>query len=199
MSEPGHRRWIPGQVAHRGEGPRRRHLEGRRGRQAGTDRNIAGDYSLPTPQFVFRLHQRPRRPFHILEPALPSRRGPGSSHLLQVKFAFRVELVAVDPHGRALGRSEGDPHGVVNRHGQHEAIVVVGVFADQVHAPWRSHKLGRSGPEALLEGRFRGTTGISIAHEQLRGEGVRSMPRQAVKLRRIPAKPLEGTVPAYRC
>jgi len=39
------------------------------------------------------------------------------------------------PYAPISTRTQRDPDGAVNRHRQHKAAIVVGVFANQIHAP----------------------------------------------------------------
>jgi len=60
-----------------------------------------------------------------------------------------VELQGVQPHLPVGASREGGDHRAVDGHGQHKALIVVGVLADEVHSPWRfSQPLGLSGEAA---------------------------------------------------
>jgi hypothetical protein len=46
------------------------------------------------------------------------------------------------PHGTIVARRTADHRLVIDGAGQHEAVVIVGMFADQVDAAWRLNNMG---------------------------------------------------------
>ena len=62
-------------------------------------------------------------------------------------------------HLTVIARSGGDPGVAVDGHRQHEAIVVIGVFADQVDPAGRAREHRRRGAVALGEGTHDGERG----------------------------------------
>jgi len=57
----------------------------------------------------------------------------------QVEGVFGVEIQRMDAHLSVLTRAQCDVHGTIYRHGQHEAIVVVCMLADEVDSSRRTH------------------------------------------------------------
>ena len=65
----------------------------------------------------------------------------------------RAVWIALRPRDDATvaSRTECDPDPAVDRHREHEAIVVVGVVADEVHATGGAREERRIAPEAAAE------------------------------------------------
>jgi len=72
--------------------------------------------------------------------------------LVDRKLIPGVELGAVDPDDAIGARPRRDEGGTIDGDGQHEALVVVGVLTDQVHAPGGAHNKRRGRAEARHEG-----------------------------------------------
>ena len=128
---------------------------GRRG-QAGVRRESRGDDAAQAGQRQAGLLERPGGPDDVVEPR--GGLGAGGVEVEAVPFA-EVETAELD--SAIVGRHVGDPDLEVDGRRHHEAVVVVGVLADQVHAPRGSNdadvvaaarRLGLGGDERLDQG-----------------------------------------------
>ena len=61
---------------------------------------------------------------------------------IEVRAFLEVERVGYNP--LVVSRAKRDPHRTVDRHRQHEAVVVVGVVADEIDAARRAREVVRS-------------------------------------------------------
>ena len=113
-----------------------RHLQRRRGRQSGALRHIAGDRQIRARQLqaVRRevLAKRAHRAAHIVAPLL--RRVVRDVAVEVDLVGLAVQVGGDDPQPPVRAPPHRDDGAVVDRAGQHEAVVVVGVLADQVDA-----------------------------------------------------------------
>ena len=82
------------------------------------------------------IRQRPCRAHRVVEPALSPRWEIGQAELPGVSGIGTVKDDAV-----VICSHEADPDLAIDGGGQHEPVVHVGVFADQVHAAGRAHEL----------------------------------------------------------
>jgi hypothetical protein len=62
-----------------------------------------------------------------------------------------LQIERVHPHRAVSARPQRNPRSAVDSQRQHEAVVVVGVFADQVDTPRRARHKGRVGVEMVTE------------------------------------------------
>ena len=58
------------------------------------------------------------------------------AHGAQIDLGDVVEIEGVDPNKAVATRSQGNPGGAIDGHRQNEAIVVVGMLADEVNPSW---------------------------------------------------------------
>ena len=155
-----HRAGIPRDSAHRGEGPRHRHLERGARRQAGADRHVAGNDSLPCQRVQPLLLQGPRDTMQILDP-------PAAMSIVaddEARVLGKIERVYDDaPIGSDPGR---DPDLSIDCHWKNEPLVVIGVIADEVHASGRASADGRHAAQPVLELAEHART-QDVAHDRL--------------------------------
>jgi len=134
----------PGRFEHRaGEGQGKRHLEGGGRGEAGANRNLRRDHALEAadlhPLVPKRTDQRAREPLDPGRARLVERANRDDGRARLVERANRDEAFAPLPD---------DVGGELERHRQHEAVVVVRVLADQVRAPGRAERLLRARDDA---------------------------------------------------
>ena len=95
-------------------------------------------------------------------------------------------MLGIDPQLAVAGRRRGDQRGQIESDRQHEAQVIVGVFADQVDAPGRAEHAQPVGTaEAARKSGFH-----SCLHDCLRvlnAGNSRNPPRKTIRQTRIPA------------
>ena len=58
--------------------------------------------------------------------------------ILQIHFGALAQILRIDVHARIFSRGRGHPGVQIHRDGHHESFIVIGVLADQVHAPRRA-------------------------------------------------------------
>ncbi len=54
--------------------------------------------------------------------------------ILQIHFGVLGKIFGVNVYPAVVARGGGDPGVHIHRHGHHEAVVIVGVLADQIYA-----------------------------------------------------------------
>ncbi len=126
------------------EGPRGGKLDRGRGRETGADRNRAPDHALEAPDLEPRLAERPGRRCRVVDPAVPA--VALGYETVQREAVGLVEIEARELDAPPSRRPERDRDLEVDRDGQDEALVVVGVLADQVDPPGRPDELDRTLP-----------------------------------------------------
>ncbi len=142
-----HARRVPRPAGHGAERARHGQLQRGRGGEPRAHRHVAGHHALPAGGRVTVLLQRPGHPAHVVGP----RAGP-PGQVIEVEGVALPEIQRVDRHLPVARRPQRDPGRPINGHRQHEAIVVIGVLADQVDAAGRPHHEGRRRTVKLLKG-----------------------------------------------
>ena len=106
-------------------------------------------------QFVAALHQDTGDAEHVITPSAGALRG----KVVEIKFKVAGEFFRVD-HELAIGsRGDRDIGRESDSGGHDEAVVVVGVFADQVDASGRAEDAG-----ALAEELFEARSEVASCH-----------------------------------
>ena len=141
------------QVVQRVQGLQQRghgHLQRGRRRQARALRHITGNGQLHALQRHSALAQHLEHAAHVVRPGMPGAAGDGR---IDAELVHRVAEVAGGhaDHGVAA-RARGHQGLEVDRAGQHEAVVVVGVLADQVDTAGGLHQRGGGRVEGADEG-----------------------------------------------
>ena len=142
------------------------HLQrGGRG-EAGPLRYVAGDHQIEAVQGIAPLLQVLHHPADVVAPALVGMMIDGLAEIEQVAL---VAVVGGDHvHQAVIAQADGDAGLVVDGAGQHEAVVVVGVLANEVDAAGGPHQqvglllklLGKDGADALARGH--GVTSLAL-------------------------------------
>jgi hypothetical protein len=89
--------------------------------------------------------QRPGNAFDVLDPAAAV-----AGEVVE-REVCRAELERVRTHMCVIASTQSDPQLTVDRDRQHEAVVVVGVLANEVDAPRRTDHQRRDPAESLGE------------------------------------------------
>ena len=131
LGELGHLHGVPSDPAGGGKRPGGGHFQGGRGRQPGPQRHVAGQHALPAGEAKTGLLQAPGRALKILEPA-----GVFVADVVQGELARLVVVDREDGHAAVVSWLQGDPYGAIDRQRQDEAVVVVGVFAEEIDSAW---------------------------------------------------------------
>ena len=117
-----------------GKGPGGGHLQRGRGRKSRPQRHVAGQHAFPAAEIHAGVLKAPGNALEILDPAglLVLQAG-------DVELAGFLVVDRVDLHAAVAARPQGDPGGPIDGQRQHEAVVVIGVLADQVDSPRGPH------------------------------------------------------------
>jgi hypothetical protein len=134
--------------------------------------HVAGDDALEAREGVARFLERPGRALQVLDPAVRLL----LAELPEIELARLVEVERRGDDAPVRPGPERDPGRPVDGHREHEAVVVVRVLADQVHAPRRAHDEGGVGAVPLPEGV--GDPGLKGHASSWKSAGV-STPRNA--------------------
>ncbi len=128
--------------------PEDRHFQGRARRKATTERHIGGQREIEPASLEARGAKGDRHALHVVQPPLT---GLLVAELEHAQRRIGAELAA--PHANATARAcRHGRHGRLRDQGrQHEAAVVVGVLADEIHAPVRRRDHHRRDAEQLGE------------------------------------------------
>jgi len=180
LSEQGHFGGIPGQIGHRGEGTRRRHLDRGRGGKPRTEGDIPGDHAVEALE---------REPGVLQGQAVPLR----YSIQLSLDFVPRASRSnsCVSSKSREVTTTRRSGAGAVRStprvdgHREDEAVVVIGMLADQVHPAGRPHDESRRRPVARTK---------RLRHSVLERHGVLAplLPRPCRPRPRRHARPWQG-------
>ncbi len=131
-----------------------RHFQRRRRAEARALRHVAGDHHINAAEAGVALLQVFHHAAHVVGP-----------HRLFHAEDRRVEREAVlliivihrhDAHLTIVAFRAGDNGLIVDGARQHEAVIVVGMFANQVYAARRLNGMGRGIAEGLVENLLRG-------------------------------------------
>ena len=135
---------VPGDAAHGGEGPGGGHLQRGRGRKPRPQRHVAGQHAFPALELHAGVLQAPGHALEVLDPAglLVLQAG-------DIELADFLVVDRVDIHAAVASRPQGDPGGPIDGQRQHEAVVVIGVLADQVDSPRGPHDKSGGLPKAF--------------------------------------------------
>ena len=142
------------------------HLQGGGRGKAGALGHVAGDHQVEAAQGVATGLQMLDHAADVVAPALIRVMGDG---LVQAEQIPLVAVVGGDHvHQVVAAPADGDAGLVVDGTGQHEAVVVVGVLADEVDAAGGAHQqvglllklLGKHGADALAGGH--GVTSLAL-------------------------------------
>ncbi len=121
-------------------------------------RHVAGDHQIEAAQGITALLQILHHAADVVAPALA---GVVLDGLVEVELVALVVVVGGDHlHLPVIAQADGNAGLVVDGAGQHEAVVVVGMFTDEVDATWGAHQqigrfgklLGKNGADALAGG-----------------------------------------------
>ncbi len=121
-------------------------------------RHVAGDHQIEAAQGITALLQIFHHAADVVAPALA---GVVLDGLVEVELVALVVVVGGDHlYLPVIAQTDGDAGLVVDGAGQHEAVVVVGMFTDEVDAAGGAHQqigrfgklLGKNGADALARG-----------------------------------------------
>ncbi len=121
-------------------------------------RYVAGDHQIKAAQGITALLQILHHAADVVAPALA---GVVFNGLVEVELVALVVVVGGDHlYLPVIAQADGDAGLVVDGTGQHEAVVVVGMFTDEVDAAGGAHQqigrfgklLGKNGADALAGG-----------------------------------------------
>ena len=111
-----------------GEGGEDGALERGGGGESRPDRDVGGQHQIGAADRVTGLLERPDDAGHVGLPA--AHPGP---EVVRAEALGRALVERTDLPAAVVARGGGDPHPLGQRERHHEPVVVVGVFADQVH------------------------------------------------------------------
>ena len=120
-------RGVPGRQRQRD-----RNAERGRARQTALARDVARDDEIGPRQRATRPFERPGGRGHVVGPGAAPREG------IERQDGLLAEIEGRDAQLAIAARGGGDPGRAIDRAGQREALVVIRVLADQVHAPGRA-------------------------------------------------------------
>src|SRR5882762_11161326 len=106
-------------------------FNGSRRTQSGAERNVTGDIEICSRERLSRLTERPGDAQWIIGPVL----FPQGRQGIQAGLDRFIEILGMDDKLAIAARSHRRPAIEFNRGWQHEAVVIVGVLSNQVHAP----------------------------------------------------------------
>lgn len=123
------------------EGEANRYFDGRRGTETGTERNITADKKIRAEQPLPCPLEQQGNTERVAGPVLLARGGDG----IETRFDGFIEICGMDDQLSVAARS--GRHAAIEFNGgrQNKAVVVVGVLADEIHAPRRPIKGGGRG------------------------------------------------------
>ena len=134
------------------------HFQRGRGGEPRPLRHVAGDHQIEAAQGITALLQILHHAADVVAPALA---GVVLDRLVEVELVALVVVVGGDHlHLSVIAQADGNAGLVVDGAGQHEAVVVVGMFTDEVDAAGGAHQqigrfgklLGKNGADALAGG-----------------------------------------------
>jgi hypothetical protein len=141
-------------VGERRHGQRDRHLERGRRRQARPRGNVAVDQEVGSRELeAVALPERLHGALDVVEPAAPL----GRPRMIEIELLSLLEALGDDADPAIASFRRGDDRAAIDRHRQREAVVVIGVLADQVDATRRGEDprlYAVHGPEDVLDGRY---------------------------------------------
>ena len=169
-----------GDAGGRAQGARRRHLERRRRRQPGADRHVAVDHARRMPATADAARASAQADArHVVRTSRAAAGARARRGRPRASRRRRASAARSSPSRARRGRDDGP---AVDRHRQHEAVVVVGVLADQVHAARRRGEPRRIAGKTGRSPRARGRA--SSAETSLMASGSVFRPARAAARRR---------------
>ena len=109
--------------------------------------HVGGQHQIGAADRVTGLFERPDDAGHVGLPA--AHPGP---EVVRTETLGRALVERTDLPAAVVARGGGDPYPLLQRERHHEPVVVVGVFADQVHPPGSRPQTDRGATGALIEG-----------------------------------------------
>ena len=146
LPQPGHLDRLPRQAGHGSEGPGRGHLQRGRRRQPRPGRHIPDQRPVPARQRMAGALHSPGDPLQIFDPSAVN-----ALQAVQIERRRLVKIQRVYPHDPVGAGTESDPNRPVDCHWQHEAIVVIRVFPDQIHPAGGAHDIARGRAKEALK------------------------------------------------
>ena len=126
-------------------------FEGRTARQPAAERHVAVNDGLKRPRLEALVEAAGHHALQIARPVNLARADIAVHGDRGRSFLGRTEDASM-PVPRRFGRPVGhNHHAPLDRHGQHESGVVVGMLSDQVDAAWSRHNPTRTPSETLVE------------------------------------------------
>ena len=164
LSQPGHARRVPREVAGGGQGPGGGHLQGGGRGEPRPQGHVAHQHTLPGTQIAAGLLEAPGDSLEVFDPTVVL-----LGQAVERELAPLIVVDRMNQHGPVIAGAQRDPDRPVDGQWEDKAVVVIRVFPDQVDASRGADDPARR--PAKLAGKARGDLVFQRHRSLARGKG----------------------------